>query len=378
MFISALRSMFSTPCGARRPVLGFAAAVLLGVLALSGCSDKKVITPPPPISVNMIKITPRDEMLWIETLGTTEGETQADVRAQVSGTLMAINYKEGDKVQAGQTLFVIDDAPFKAKLDAARAERLRAHASWQQARREARRYEKLFAVRAASSKDRDDAVSAEQVAQASFLAAQAAEANARIDLEHTRVKAVTSGHVSRAEVNIGALVSATSTRLALITQPDALRVAFQVSERDLAGANISTQNLARIVLPDGKRINVQLDYVDAGLQSTSATRSLRARIPTQTKLLPGQFVHVQLQTAQLHGVYRVPQSAVLQRPDGSYQVYVMENGKAMARTVTVGQWKDTDWIILSGLKAGDAVIVNQLQRLRNGRAVKLADTTNKK
>ena len=110
------------------------------------------------------------------------------------------------------------------------------------------------------------------------------------------------------------------------------------------------------------------------INSETATRTLRARILSKTDVLPGQYVHVQLEREKLKNVFRIPQQAVLQRPDGTYRVYVNINGKALSRDVTVGTWKETDWIVLTGLKAGDEVILDNLQRIKEGSPVKATVT----
>ena len=183
--------------------------------------------------------------------------------------------------------------------------------------------------------------------------------------------------MSRSLVNTGSLVSATETLLATITQPEKLRVTFSVSETDIKNTTVTTDNKVRIRLNDSDMVEAKLDYVSPILSSTSATLNLRATLPETAELRPGQYVHVQLETKVLDNVCRVPQSAVLQKADGTYLVYLFDNGRARAVEVKLGTWKDRDWIVLSGLKAGDQVIVDQIQRLRDGSPVKIRTTEDK-
>ncbi len=349
-----------------------------GCLLLAGCGKEPPKTiARAPIAVQTVTMKPAAESLWIETLGLTEGMQQAEVRAQVSGILEKINYREGDRVKAGDSLFQIDPAPYRAALDQATGTVREVKAQLAQQQREAERYKKLWEARAASKKEYDDAASAVSITRGQLATAQAAERNARIELERTRVNAPSDGIVSRSLVNTGSLVSATETLLATITQPEKLRVTFSVSETDIKNTTVTTDNKVRIRLNDSDMVEAKLDYVSPILSSTSATLNLRATLPETAELRPGQYVHVQLETKVLDNVCRVPQSAVLQKADGTYLVYLFDNGRARAVEVKLGTWKDRDWIVLSGLKAGDQVIVDQIQRLRDGSPVKIRTTEDK-
>ncbi len=339
-------------------------------LVLAGCGDQtQKTTARAPIEVAATTMSAAPEHIWVETLGLAEGVRQAEVRAQVSGTLEKINYQEGDRVKAGDSLFQIDPAPYKAALDQALGSCREIKAQLAQQEREALRYKKLYEARAGSKKQWDDAQSAVNITRGQLASAEAAVRNARIELVRTQVKAPSNGIVSRSLVNTGALITSTETLLATITQPEQLRVTFSVSERDLAGAQIPTDNKVRLRLNDTDMVDAKLDYVSPILDAQSATLNMRATLDAPHGLRPGQYVHVQLQTKTLPEVFRVPQKAVLQKADGTYLVYRLEDGHARAVQVKLGTWKDKDWIVLSGLNAGDKIITNQIQRLRDGAAV---------
>ncbi|MDO4936335.1 MAG: efflux RND transporter periplasmic adaptor subunit [Sutterellaceae bacterium] len=359
----------------RSGILYAAVCTLMLAGVLSGCQKQATVAVErPPLTVQTVTIEPKDEYRWIEALGVTEGTAEAEVRAQVSGLLQKIAYKEGDRVKKGDTLFEIDPAPYKAALDAMIADRRQVQAQLKQDIREAARYQKLYEAKAVSRKERDDAQSQVDIRKALLASAKANEANARIDLDRTHVKATSDGLVGASEVNVGALVSETSTLLARITQPDNLRIRFTVSERDLAGAKIELTNKVRLRMADGQMYDAALDYVATQMDTTTATRMMRAKINAgEAGVLPGQLVHVQLQTQTLKNVSRVPQHAVYQLPDGTYEVYVAQDGKAVAKPIVVGNWADSDWIVLKGLNAGDKVIVDNIQRLRPGIKVVLKD-----
>jgi len=153
-----------------------------------------------------------------------------------------------------------------------------------------------------------------------------------------------------------------------------MRIVFAVSERDLDGATITLENKVRLRLDNGKTVDAKLDYVARQIDPTSASLMMRAKVPAGTPgVVPGQFVHIQLQTRVEKHAIRVPQRSVIQKPDGTYQVYVIRGDVARAVPVTVGLWKDTDWIILSGLEAGDKVVTDQIQRMRDKQPVTLVE-----
>ena len=351
----------------RLTALLFAGSAMLGFL--SGCDkedSKPTATPESAIAVRAVDVRPTDEMLWIETLGETEGARQVEIRAQVSGTLKEISYKEGEPVRAGQTLFIIDDAPYKAALNAAKASVEQAKASVQIALLDYARYEKLLEANATSRKQFDEARSALRVARAQLKQAEAKESDARVAFDRTRVKAPSDGVAGRCELNLGALISANSTYLTTLTQPDNLRVKFQVSERDLAGHPITLTNPVRLYDASRREIAAKLDYVSRQMDTVTSTRTLRATVAPDSDLVPGQLVAVQLGVKKLSGIFRIPQKSIQQLPDGTYRVFTEQNGQARSVPVTVGNWKDTDWIVLTGLNAGDKVLIDQIQRLRDG------------
>lgn len=354
------------------------AALICSALVLTGCQDKKpVTTTKAPTPVSFLTVKASDEGIWAEALGTAEGVREAEVRAQVSGTLEKIAYKEGDRVKKGDTLFVLDQDLYRAAYNAAVASRKQAEAQLAQNKREAQRYKTLFEAKAVSKKTWDDAQSGANISEASVRMARANEETARINLERTEVKATSDGIVSRALVNPGTLVSATSTLLTAITQPERMRIVFAVSERDLTGAVVTLENPVRLLLDDGTTVEAKLDYVARQMDAASASLTLRAAVPEGTPgIVPGQFVHVQLQTRIVNNAFRVPQKAVVQKPDGVYQVFVIANDTACARDITVGTWKSTDWIVLSGLKQGDRVITDHIQRMRNKLPVKPIEEKN--
>lgn len=370
-----LKSDNAMPLTVSLPLRSTLVAVGAGLLLLAGCTDKKpAVKTVAPLEVTVLSAQPSEESLWLESLGRAEGAEEISIQAQVTGTLKKIGYREGESVKKGQVLFVIDQDPYIAALESAKATVRQRSSELKQADREARRYAQLWAAKAVSRKEYDDAASAADIARASLRQAKAAQKDAEINLAYTTVTAPSDGTAGRSLVNLGALVTSGTTQLATLSQPERLRVTFTLSERDIEQSRITLNNPVRLLDPYGKEIEGKLDYVSREINPETATRTLRARILSKTDVLPGQYVHVQLEREKLKNVFRIPQQAVLQRPDGTYRVYVNVNGKALSRDVTVGTWKETDWIVLTGLKAGDEVILDNLQRIKEGSPVKATVT----
>ncbi len=346
-----------------------AAAALLPLFLAAGCSDTQRPAATAPVPVKTIAAVPQDESLWLEALGRAEGRREISLVSRVSGNVTHIGYREGSAVPAGAVLFVIDEAPYQAAVATADAAVKQRQAEVEQADREAARYTKLAQAGTASRKAADDAASALAVAQAQLKAALAARHTAKLNLAYTHVTAPTAGTAGRALVNLGGWVSAGTTVLTTLSQPDDLRVTFTISEKDAAGRALTTQNAVRLFDDAGRELAGELDYVAREVDPATATLTLRARLAGDSKVLPGQYVHVQLAREKLTGVYRVPQSAVQQKADGTYQLFIEKNGRVKARTVKLGQWKDADWIVLSGLFEGEAVVISNLQRIKDGSAV---------
>lgn len=349
------------------------AAVLgaaLPVLLVAGCG-RQASAPAPraPLPVETVEVRAADEAHWLETIGRAEAGAAVAVIPQASGQIAAQRYAEGDFVRAGDVLFEIDPASLKAQLAAAEASRRALEVESAQAEREWRRTEKLWKANAASRKEYDDALSAKNQAAFSLAQARAAEREARISLDWTQVRAPVSGYVSKALMNPGSVVTARSSTLAAITQKDDVRVVFAPSDRDLAGADVTTDSRVRVFRSSGEELAARLDYVAQSYDESTGTRTLRARIPEGSGVLPGELLRIRLMTSVDRNAWRVPQKAVRQLPDGTYAVFVMKDGKAEQKAVEVGLWEGRDWVIRSGLADGDLVIVNQLVKLQNGASV---------
>ncbi|GMV55641.1 MAG: acriflavin resistance protein [Betaproteobacteria bacterium] len=340
----------------------------------------------PPAQVSVVTITPRTLPANFEYTGQTLGSREVEVRARVTGILQARHFTEGGPVRQGQSLFLIDPAPFRAALARAEADVAATQARLDQARRNVARLKPLVADKAVSQKDYDDAVSAEAIADADLKAAQARRVEARLNLDYTKVESPASGVAGRAQRSEGSLVSGPEVLLTTVTQIDPIWVSFGIPDNE----HIKLGNEAaagRIQLPKAGRFEVslkladgsvyartgKLNFTDVRISAQTGTRESRAEIPNPDgKLRPGQFVRVVLQGAVRNNAIAVPQRAVLDGPQGKFVYVVNAEGKAEARPVTVGDWHGDEWLIDAGLKPGERVIVDGVLRIGPGAPVQVA------
>jgi membrane fusion protein (multidrug efflux system) len=366
-----------------RPLLAVAAASLV----LAGCGKGQQQGPHgfPPAQVTIAEVAARDLPVSWEFVGQATGSKDVEVRARVTGILEKRLYAEGTPVRQGQALFEIDPKPLEAQYNAVQADVARAQAAVAQAEREAARLKPLAERRAVGQKEADDAVSAAELARASLKASEARAAEVRLSLGYTKVVAPVAGLSSRAMKSEGSLVSANETLLTVISQVDPIWVPFNISENEQLEINKQVA-AGRLVLPKDNGFDVaikladgtlfprqgRINFADTRINPTTGTYEMRAELPNRDQALkPGQFVRVQLKGAVRKNAVSVPQTAVLDGPQGKF-VYVPAKDKdgkdiAQPRPVALGPWVTLDgqnlWIVESGLAAGDKVIVDGVARV---------------
>ncbi|WP_432720491.1 efflux RND transporter periplasmic adaptor subunit [Jeongeupia wiesaeckerbachi] len=307
----------------------------------------------------------------------------AEVRAQVDGILQKRLYTEGSEVRAGQPLFQIDPRTMRANLASARAELARTQASAEIARATVRRYSQLVGDQGVSQQEFDQAQSTLKQAEAQAQAAAAAVERAQIDLEHTAVSAPISGRIGRALVSEGALVGkGEATRLATIEQLDPIYVDFNQSANDLlrlrqqlkSGKLGAADGLpVEIILPDGSVYphTGKLLFSEQTVDPATGTIVVRAQFPNPDRLLmPGVYVTARAAQGTLSGAVRVPQRAVQSSPQGQFVYIVDKDGKVALLPVKTAGFAGSDWLIGEGLKGGETVIIEGVQKVRPGAPVK--------
>jgi membrane fusion protein (multidrug efflux system) len=353
--------------------------MLLGCLAACGkeaAAPAAAATATAPIAVRVLTVEPRKVPIRFDIVGQVEGSKQVEVRARASGILQKQFYNEGDAVKEGAPLFEIDRAPYEIALAQARAQLAQATAQVDQARREEARLKPLVQDRAVSRKEYDDAASSRQLAEATIQQANASIRQAELNLSYTKVTAPLAGVTGRAEHSIGTLITtdANGSLLTTINQVTPVWVRFSLAEADLAKLpdarlHRTTPVAIELLLPDGSPypIKGRLNFAATAIDTRLGTQQLRAEFDNPRQLLlPGQFVTVRITAGERDKVFLVPQAAVVQTEKGNLVFTVDADGKAQARPVKTGDWIGKDWTILSGLNAGDKVVVDNLLKLQPG------------
>lgn len=367
-----------------RPLASAAGAVL--ALFLSACSSEAPPAPPPP-EVNVVTVGAQAVPNIIELPGRVQAYRTAEVRARVDGIVERRLFEEGSHVAAGKALFRIDPRQLTANANAARAQLARAQATAANARQVVNRYQPLLSEQAIGKQEYDAAVAAQRTADADVQSAQANLDSARLSLGYAMVTAPIGGRARRAEVTEGALVSAgAGTLLTTIEQIDRVYVNFGQSSSDLMAIRQDIES-GRLQLPQLERVAVQLvledgtaypvaghlDFLDLSIDQATGTAALRAEFPNpKESLLPGQFVRARIMAGSRPNGILVPQRAVRLAADSASVMIVDAKNNAMPRPVKLGTMVGDQWIILDGLKSGDRVIVDGLQKIQPGGPVRIA------
>jgi membrane fusion protein (multidrug efflux system) len=370
--------------------VGVLALCALAASFLTGCGQdagKGAAAPAgggmPPAQVGVITVQPQTVPVITELPGRLEALRVAQVRARVAGILQQRLFTEGSDVKAGQPLFQIDASTYKAALDSAQATQAKAEANLAQATSLVDRYQPLQAAKAISPQEFLNAQVAQRQAAADVASAKAAVQTAHINLGYASVTSPISGRIGRALVTEGALVGqGEATQLALVQQINPLYVNFTQPVNEViklrqaldSGAlkRVGQQAAAvRVVMDDGSEYPLagKLLFSDLSVDSTSGQVSLRAELPNPNGLLlPGMYVRVRLEQAQVDGGVLVPQQAVTRSTQGDTVMIVDAEGKVTPRPVKLGGARGNQWVVLGGLKAGEQVMVDGFQKMMNPKA----------
>jgi membrane fusion protein (multidrug efflux system) len=338
------------------------------------------------VEVGVVTATPGTVGLVTELPGRTEASRVAQVRARVAGILQHRLFREGSDVKAGQPLFEIDAAPYRAALASAQAAQARAEANLMQAQAQADRYKPLLEANAVSQQEYVGAVAAHKQALADVAAGKAAVQTAQINLDYAAVAAPIGGRIGRALVTEGALVGqGEATPLALVqqvdpmyvnfTQPvaDVLRLRAAIASGRLKSAGGADSAVVRFVLDDGSVYPQagKLLFSDLSVDPSSGQITLRAEVPNPLGvLLPGMYVRARLEQAAAGGAMLLPQQAVLRSSQGDSVKVVAPDGSLSTRPVKVGAAKDGQWVVLEGLQSGEQVVAEGFQKLQGKTVVK--------
>ncbi|MYM35822.1 efflux RND transporter periplasmic adaptor subunit [Duganella sp. FT94W] len=350
--------------------------VLLAALALAACSKgpqpAEEDTPPPAVTV--IALKPAPVTLNDDLPGRVAAYRTADIRPQVGGIVLRRLFEQGTEVRAGQPLFQLNPAPLKAEFDTAAAALQHAQATHVRASRQAERLRPLIDADAISHQAYDDAVSDRDLAAANVAQAKATLERKRLDLAFATVQAPISGRIGQELVSEGALVGQSDANpMARILQIDKVYVDVRQPAAMLASLHAVRQpgkQRAEILSADGQpyKLDAKVLFADLNVDAGTGDATIRILVENPERaLLPGMFVRARLARAAPDDALLVPQQAVQRRPDGQASVWTLDKtGKASQRSVTVGDVINHQYLVRSGLAAGDTLVVEGQERLKEG------------
>ena len=360
-------------------------AVLLStVLIIAACGKPPALPVAGPPEVGTIVVATEDIPANMSYVGRSVANNTVELRARVTGILLERPYQAGQVVKKDDLLFLIDPREFEATRDSAKARVAQAEAQVAKTAAELKRTEPLAKAGAASQSDLDGAIAGSLAALADRDAAKASLVKAELDLSFATITAPFSGIAGKATVDPGALVSPSSGTLAVLDEVDPIAVEFTVSEAelvrmrsDLTSGKLKSPGidhlLVKATLVDGSQLpdEGRIAYRDVRIKPETGTALIRATFPNaKGQLRAGQFIRLTITGATRVGVLLVPQTAVLQSPTGANLYVIDAEGKAEVRKISLGAWQADRWEIRDGLKAGDQVVVDGVQRVRAGAPVK--------
>jgi membrane fusion protein (multidrug efflux system) len=360
-------------------------AAALAAALLVACGKEEAGAPPPP-EVGVLTLQPRNIAITDQLPGRTTAYRVAEVRPQVTGIVQRRLFAEGAEVKAGEQLYQIDAGSYRAALSSANAALKRAEAQAVTARLLEERYAPLIAANAVSKQENDEAIAARARAEADVAAARAQVDSARINVVYTQVLSPITGRIGRALVTEGALVtSGQASPLATVQQLDPIYVDITQSstemlrlQRQLANgelvANDKNEAEVALTLEDGTKYaeRGRLKVAEVSVEPSTGSVTLRAVIPNpRRELLPGMFVRAELTRGTRQAALLVPQRGVSHNARGEALVMVVgPDDKVAERKVTADRAIEGEWLITAGLNPGERVVLDGLQKIKHGAAVR--------
>lgn len=376
--------MINRPAFASRPgKFCRGALLLLAAGILTGCGDEESPAPPP-VEVNVVTVSGTDTPVPVEFPAQTEAVRTVEIRPQVSGIVKRQVFKEGELVRAGDLLFEIDPQPLQVALLQARATLAQAEAALVNAEQSYHRAKPLHEQDAISTQELEAAEASARGNAASVEAARAAVRQAELNLGYTEIRSPLDGFIGEANIKVGGLVTQNQTLMASVSTIDPIYVAVNISERgylnwigEPASASVGTGagklNLRyTMLLANGSEYPApgRFNFIDRSVDIQTGTIRMRLEFPNKEQALrPGQFVRIRFPASVMHDAIVIPQRAVLSTQDQKYVFVVTPEGKAESRDVTMGMRLKVGWIVQQGLKHGDKVIVDGIQKVHPGSVV---------
>lgn len=370
----------------RRPFLCFAAGAAM-LATLASCNEEPMAqarSAPVKPEIGAQTLRPQTVTLTTELPGRTSAHLVSEVRPRVSGIVRSRNFEEGSNIKAGDILYELDSASFKAAYETAEAALQRANGAIPGAQARLDRYRSLTTRNAVSQQELDEAQTAVLQAEADVAAASAALETARINLDYTKIRAPIDGRIDASSVTPGALVTADqASALATIRQLDLINVDVVQSSSNLlrlkkaiAADRIKTNGeyvSVELMLEDGSRYPTpgKMQFSDSSVSTTAGTVSIRAIFPNQDGLLmPGMYVRAIVEEGFRQNSFLVPQRAVSRNARGeAVAKFVNTDSKVEERVVAIDRNIGSNWLVSDGVTDGDRVVVDGLQRIQNGQEV---------
>jgi len=355
--------------------------VSITALMLAACGKK---APPtlPAVDVATVTVTPQAATVTEDYVAETEAVNTVEIRPRVGGVLEKQLPNEGERLKVGELLFVIDQQPYIAALAQAKAALAQSQAALVQSQRDLGRAKSLSEIDAVSQQELDAAVAKNDANLASVDASRAGVTTAELNLGYTTISSPIEGIMGRAQLRLGGLVTANTTLLTTLYQTDRIYINFSISEQRMltmqrqlgraANQDSTTAPPFRIFLADGSEYTQKprLNFIDPAVDQRTGTLAMRLEVDNPDHLLhAGQFARVQVAAAQLSDAIVLPQRAILDLQGKNYVWIVDAEGKAQQRDVQMGPRIGNGWQVQQGLKAGDKVIVDGVQRLKPGTPV---------
>ena len=354
---------------------------VLGVALLSACGSDEPPPAPPPPEVGVVTLTTQTVSDIRNLPGRTSACVIAEVRPQVTGIIKKRLFEEGSQVKAGQPLYQLDDALYRAEVESRKAALAKAKATREAAQLTADRTTELAKIDAVSAQEAENAVAALQQAIADVASAEAALRQAEVNLSYARITAPISGRTGKSNFTQGALVTANQDMpLTTVQQLDPIYVDLQQSSsellrlrQDFGGSDLNQSAPVRIVLENGTKYEHtgQLKFAEVSVDPQTGSFGLRAVVPNPDRLLlPGMYVRAVLERGQRDDAVLAPQRAITRDAKGNgVALVVTEDNKIEQRTVTTARTVGDQWLINEGLRPGERVVVEGLQKVQPGMTV---------
>jgi membrane fusion protein (multidrug efflux system) len=359
----------------------------LAAFLLAGCGkdeEKQAGTQAPPPAVGVVAVAQKDVASSFDFTGRVEAIDTVDLRARVEGFLEQRNFEEGSEVKKGQLLYVIEQAPYKARVDQVEASIAKAQAALDFAQIQEKRYADLVKRQAVPQQRLDEVNNQLAQAKADLLNQQASLEEAKLNLSYTEIIAPISGKIGRSNYSVGNLVQPASGTLATLVSQDPIYVTFPVSARQLLDVQKEEQSSQangerfdiKLKLPDGTMYPEvgKVDFVNVQVDQSTDTVTVRATFQNPKRLLvDGMLVGVVVQAAKATPSLVIPQAAMLVDQVGPYVLVVDKDNKVEQRRIEMGPAEGADTVVTKGLQKGDRVIVDGIQKVRPGMVVEASD-----